>query len=110
MAVLNAFVAFLLRAFGHGLGPRVVTTGPFGTKRKSPRVRTAALEMVFNHDTGRMEGRCLKGRFAGRELSSLSESELLQLRSELRSTDSQGAVLMEAFLDKRSRGWAPPKN
>ena len=29
-----------------------------------------------------MEGRCLNGRSAGRELSSLSESELHQLRSD----------------------------
>jgi hypothetical protein len=113
MPVFIAFAAFLLLVFGHRLGlpvgPWVVTTGPFGHKRKSPGqksgVRTVALEMVLDHDSGRMEGRCLKGRFVGRELSSLSESELLQLLSELRSTDSQGAVLMEAYLDRRSRGW-----
>ena len=113
MPVFIAFAGFLLLVFGHRLGlpikPWVVTTGPFGNKRKSPGqksgVRTVALEMVLDHDSGRMEGRCLKGRFAGRELSSLIESELLQLLSELRSTDSQGTVLMEAYLDRRLRGW-----
>ena len=113
MPVFIAFAALLLLVFGHRLGLPIgawdVTAGPFGTKRKSPGqksgVRTAALEMVLDHDTGRMEGRCLKGRFAGREMSSLSENELLQLLSELRSIDSQGAVLMEAYLDRRSRGW-----
>src|SRR6476659_4191571 len=113
MPVFIAFAAFLLRVFGHRLGlpigPWVVTTGSFGNKRKSPGqksgVRTVALEMVLDHDSGRMEGRCLKGKFAGRDLSSLSESELLQLLSELRSTDSQGVVLMEAYLDRRSRDW-----
>ena len=113
MPVFIAFAAFLLLVFGHRLGlpiaPWVVTTGPFGNKRKTPGqksgVRTEVLEMVLDHDTGRMEGRCLKGRFAGRDLSSLSESESLQLLEELRSTDSQGAILMEAFLDRRSRGW-----
>jgi hypothetical protein len=113
MPVFIAFAAFLLVVFGHRLGlpiaPWVVTTGPFGNKRKSPGqksgVRTDTIEMVLDHDSGRMGGRCLRGRFAGRELSSLIESELLQLLDELRSTDSQGAVLMEAYLDRRWRGW-----
>src|SRR5512138_2603566 len=72
MPVFIAFAAFLLLVFGHRLGlpigPWVVTTGPFGNKRESPGqksgVRTVALEMVLDHDSGRMEGRCLKGRFA----------------------------------------------
>ena len=113
MPVFIAFAAFLLLVFGHRLGlpigPWVLTTGPFGNKRKTPGqksgVRTELLEMVLDHDTGRMEGRCLKGRFAGRDLASLRESEALQLLEELRSTNSQGAILMEAFLDRRSRGW-----
>jgi hypothetical protein len=113
MPVFIAFAAFLLLVFGHRLGlpigSWVVATGPFRHTRKSPGqksgVRTAALEMVLDHDSGRMEGRCLKGRFAGRKLASLSESELLQLLNELRATDSQGAVLMEAYLDRRSQGW-----
>ena len=113
MPVFIAFAAFLLLVFGHRLGlpiaPWVVTTGPFGNKRKTPGqksgVRTQALEMVLDHDSGRMEGRCLNGRFAGRDLSSLSQSESLQLLEELRSTDSQGVILMEAFLDRRWQGW-----
>jgi DnaJ-domain-containing protein 1 len=66
--------------------------------------------MVLDHDSGRMEGRCLKGQFAGRELSSLSQSESLQLLEELRSTDSQGAILLEAFLDRRWPGWRDRAN
>src|SRR6478609_552305 len=45
--------------------------GPFSS-RKSPgqksEVRTDALEMVLDHDSGEMEGRCVKGQFAGRRL------------------------------------------
>ncbi len=61
--------------------------------------------MVLDHDTGEMEGRCLKGQFAGRMLSSLSEAELLVLLAELRGTDAQGASLIEAYLDRRAQGW-----
>src|SRR4029079_1948847 len=113
MPVFIAFAAFLLLVFGHRLGlpiaPWVVTTGPFGKKRKKPGqksgVRTQTLDRVLDHDSGGMEGRCLKGRFTGRALSSLSQTESLQLLEELRSTDSQGAILMEAFLDRRWQGW-----
>jgi hypothetical protein len=118
MPVFIAFAAFLLLVFGHRLGlpiaPWVVTTGPFGKKRKTPGqksgVRTQTLEMVLDHDSGGMEGRCLKGRFTGRALSSLSQTESLQLLEELRSTDSQGAILMEAFLDRRWQGWRDRAN
>ena len=117
MPVFIAFAAFLLLVFGHRFGlpirSWVVSGEPFGTKRKSPRqksgVRTAALEMVLDHDSGRMEGRCLRGRFTGRDLSSLVESELLQLLDDLRTTDPQGAVLVEAYLDRRCKGWRDRK-
>jgi hypothetical protein len=82
--------------------------GPFASK-KSPgqksEVCTDALEMVLDHDSGEMEGRCLKGQFAGRMLSSLSEAELRVLLAELRPTDAQGAALIEAYLDRRAQGW-----
>lgn len=81
---------------------------PFAS-RKSPgqrsEVRTDALEMVLDHDSGEMEGRCLKGQFAGRMLSSLSKAELIVLLEELRATDAQGAALIEAYLDRRAQGW-----
>jgi DnaJ domain len=85
------------------------TKGPFRASHKSPgqksEVRTEALQMELDHDSGHMEGRCLKGQFAGRTLSSLSQAELLQLLKELRDRDSQGALLIEAYLDRRSHGW-----
>jgi hypothetical protein len=118
MPVFIAFAAFLLLAFGHRFGlpirSWVVTGAPFGAKCKSPGqksgVRTATLEMVLDHDSGRMDGRCLKGRFAGRKLSSLFESDLLLLLDELRSTDAQGAVLAEAYLDQHFGGWRDRKS
>jgi hypothetical protein len=82
--------------------------GLFGSADKSPgqksQVRTEALEMELDHDSGRMEGRCLKGRFTGRTLSSLSDEELLVLLDELRGSDEQGAALIEAYLDRRTQG------
>ena len=40
--------------------------------------------MELDHDSGRMEGRCLKGKFAGRTLSALTDEELILLLEELR--------------------------
>jgi hypothetical protein len=113
MPVFIAFAAFLLLIFGPRLGlpvgPWVFTTGPFGPKRKTPGqksgVRTDALEMVLDHDSGQMEGTCLKGRFAGKALSALSRHELFQLLEELHVTDAKGALLMEAYLNQRVPGW-----
>ena len=113
MPVFIAFAAFLLLVFGPRLGlpigPWVVSTGPFGPKRKTPGqksgVRTESLEMVLEHDSGQMEGTCLKGRFAGKSLSSLGRHELFQLLEELRGTDAKGALLLEAYLDRLAPGW-----
>jgi hypothetical protein len=100
MPVFIAFAAFLLLIFGPRLGlpigPWVITTGAFGSKRKTPGqksgVRTDALEMVLDHDSGQMESSCLKGRFTGKPFSALSRHELLQLLEELRVTDAKGAL------------------
>jgi DnaJ-domain-containing protein 1 len=61
--------------------------------------------MVLDHDSGQMEGTCLKGRFAGKSLSTLGRHELLQLLEELHGTDAKGALLLEAYLDRRAPGW-----
>jgi DnaJ-like protein len=113
MPVFVAFAAFMLLLFGQriglSIGPWVLTKGPFAQKKKTPGqksgVRTAALEMVLDHDSGRMEGKCLKGRFAGRGLSSFSCNELFELLRELRATDAQGALLLEAYMDRKFHGW-----
>ena len=103
----------MLLIYGHRLGlpvpPWPGFEGLFRAPRKSAGqksgVRTETLEMVLDHDSGRMEGRCLKGRFAGRALSSLRDAEVLELLEDISGTDQQGARLLEAYLDRRSQGW-----
>ena len=103
----------MLILYGHHFGLRVPPLAGFEGLFRGPRkstgqksgVRTDTLEMVLDHDSGRMEGRCLKGRYAGRELASLHEAELLRLLDEIAGADSQGAALLEAYLDRRSKGW-----
>jgi hypothetical protein len=113
LPVFVAFAAFMLMIYGHRLGlpvpPWPGFEGLFRPPRKSAGqksgVRTDMLEMVLDHDSGQMDGRCLKGRFAGRALSSLRDDEVLKLLDEIGVTDPQGAALLEAYLDRRLQGW-----
>ena len=107
LAIPLAF--FGLALLGMKTGSWFGAGGPFGSANKSPgqrsEVRTDALEMALDHDSGHMEGRILKGQFTGRTLSSLSDQDLLVLLEELRGSDEQGTVLIEAYLDRRAQGW-----
>lgn len=107
LAIPLGFVGLAL--LGMPMGSWFRAGGPFGSADKSPgqksQVRTKALEMELDHDSGHMEGMCFKGKFAGRPLSSLNNQELLALLDELRGSDEQGATLIEAYLDRRSQGW-----
>jgi hypothetical protein len=113
LPVFVAFAAFMLILYGHHFGLRVPQWPGFEGLFRAPRksagqksgVRTDTLEMVLDHDSGRMEGRCLKGRFAGRDLASLRDAQVLELLDEIGATDTQGAALLEAYLDRRCQGW-----
>jgi len=100
---LAVFGLALIRGSGLGMG------GPFGSASKTPgqksHIRTERLEMELDHDSGHMEGKCLSGRFAGRQLSTLSDSEVMELLAELRHDGAAEAAVMEAYLDWRLPGW-----
>jgi hypothetical protein len=72
--------------------------------RRRSMVRTAALEMELDHDTGALEGLVLAGRREGRMLSQLSQTELVALYKELAS-DPDSRQLLEAYLDSRFPVW-----
>ena len=100
---LAVFGWALIRRGGLGIG------GPFGSASKTPgqksHIRTERLEMELNHDSGHMQGTCLSGRFAGRQLSTLSDREAMELLAELHQDGAPEAAVMEAYLDWRLPGW-----
>jgi hypothetical protein len=105
-------LAIPLAAFGLALVGKGGSLGfgdVFGSARKSPgqksRVRTEWLEMELDHDSGRMDGLCRKGRFAGQSLSALSDREVMGFLDELRTEAAKEAALVEAYLDWRLPGW-----
>ena len=63
-------------------------------------IRTDYLEVALDHDSGRMTGHVLRGRFAGASLEDLTVDQLVELLAESRVADSQSAAIVEAFLDR----------
>ncbi|MEX3009138.1 DnaJ domain-containing protein [Hoeflea sp. TYP-13] len=122
--VLRYFVPVLLTIFGvifTLLGRTSISLGLFGlaaalfgrararsrstrSARQTSRVRTAALEMELDLDTGAMNGLVLAGKFEGRELDALNEAELRSLYTELRE-DPESIQVLEAYLDRREPTW-----
>lgn len=81
-------------------------SGPAAAKTPGKRstVRTAALEMELDHDTGGLEGLVLAGKHEGKTLGAMSLEQLLDLYGEL-SGDPESRQLLEAYLDGRSSVW-----
>ncbi|TIO07883.1 DnaJ domain-containing protein [Mesorhizobium sp.] len=71
---------------------------------KHSTVRTAALEMELDHDSGSLEGLVLAGRHEGKMLGTMGLAELQQLYREL-SGDPESRQLLETYLDGRFPVW-----
>ncbi|WP_420347231.1 hypothetical protein [Pelagibius sp.] len=67
---------------------------------QASEVRTRFLHMALDHDTGRMDGEILDGRFMGMWLSQLSLADLLTLLEDYRAEDEESASVLEAFIDR----------
>jgi hypothetical protein len=96
---LLVFAASTLFARWRGVGKMASS----GQGRRST-VRSAAIEMTLDHDTGALDGIILAGTHEGKRLDDLVESELIDLHGELRS-DSESRQLLEAYLDSKVSGW-----
>ncbi|TIV93690.1 MAG: molecular chaperone DnaJ [Mesorhizobium sp.] len=75
---------------------------PVAAKRST--VRTAALEMDLDHDSGKLEGLVLAGRHEGKMLGAMGIADLQQLHVELRP-DPESRQLLETYLDGRFPVW-----
>ncbi len=101
-------VAVTVGVFGLGLlGWVSLWPATFGARTEkssgqASRARTAFLEMELNHDSGRMHGRVLAGRYKGTALDALDIPTLLKLFGEI---DGDSRDLLAAYLDRREPGW-----
>ena len=74
------------------------------TRNQRSTVRTAALEMELDHDTGKLEGIVLAGTYESRTLGTLTLDELRRLHAEL-SGDPESRQLLQTYLDGRFPAW-----
>jgi hypothetical protein len=98
LGALGALAPMLLR--WRAIANRLKSArGPSPNQRSG--LDTDWLHMELDHDTGRMDGRVRRGRFAGRTLSEMNRSDVLDLLDECRAADAQSVPVLEAFLDRR---------
>jgi len=74
------------------------------TPGKRSTVRTAALEMELDHDSGSLDGLVLAGRHEQRLLGTMSLAELMEFHAEL-GPDAESRQLLETYLDSRFPVW-----
>ncbi|MDZ5696388.1 DnaJ domain-containing protein [Chelativorans sp. M5D2P16] len=94
----------LLSGAAAWLGSNRIRARPRPSAGQRSTVRSAALEMELDHDTGALAGTVLAGRHEGRRLAQMSLEELLALRSEL-AKDGESLQLLETYLDSRFPVW-----
>ena len=70
-----------------------------GDAGQATRVRTDWLELELDHATGAMQGRVLKGRYAGQSLARMSLGVLIAFHREAAS-DPETVRLIETYLDR----------
>jgi hypothetical protein len=72
--------------------------GPSGSNRST--VESKYLRMHLDHTTGEISGLVVAGRFAGRDLQSMTLDELVHFYQHCAQDDQDSAVLLEAYLDR----------
>ncbi len=105
--VLGAVLSMLGAWLGAQARARPDPFSPAGAGRTAriSIVRTAALEMELDLDSGAMRGRVIAGVHAGRALDSFARDDLVALRDWAEGADAEGARLLEAYLDRFFAGW-----
>ena len=71
---------------------------------QSSCIRTDFFAMELQHGSGNMDGEVLKGAQAGKKLSDLALSDLLQVYAEC-ANDADSVQVLEAYLDRMHEGW-----
>ena len=119
MAVLASFAVLLrgnvwaaLVTFGLGLWLLGRASRPNGAAvthgaATISRVRSAMIEMDYDHADGAMTGRIIAGPHEGHSLDGLDAGQCETIHTICRRDDPEGARLLEAYLHRRFPGWRP---
>ena len=71
------------------------------------RVRSAMIEMDYDHADGAMTGRIIAGPHEGHSFDRLDLGQCETIHAICRHDDPDGARLLEAYLHRRFPGWRP---
>ncbi|MEM1361734.1 MAG: DnaJ domain-containing protein [Pseudomonadota bacterium] len=108
IAIAAAFAFFRVFAIAIPLGLLAISflrqgihNGATPSPGKTSKVRTDALSMRLDHDTGEIDGDVISGPFEGRQLSEMNASDLQDLLAWLEAEQDENSVsLVLAFLDR----------
>lgn len=100
----NVWAALLLFGVALWLLGRASRKAPARPTNVS-RVRSAMIEMDYNHRNGRMSGLVIAGPFEGAPLAKLDRDQCGRLYQASLDGDPDGARLLEAYFDRRFPGW-----
>ena len=89
-------VAKALFIWGSRALPLLRMAGRF--KSTPSQFRTQSLLVTINFANGQISGEILTGDFAGKQLSELSSDELQALMEQLKNTDRESYILLQAYL------------
>ena len=81
---------------------RLFSTGTRPSAEQTSRVRSQFLDMILDHDSGRLGGWIAVGPDAGR---SLDDFDLPQLVTMMTGFDAESCTLLESYLDRRFPAW-----
>lgn len=105
MVVGRGGIGVPLAAIGLAMWQRMRSVKPISSSTgNQSTVRSAAFEMILDHDTGDMDGRVLVGEREGDLLSQIKDADLMALYADIGS-DPESLALFEAYLDRRIPGW-----
>lgn len=93
---------FGLSLLGWGFGGWLPGAKGRKTAGRGSSVKTAFLDMVLDHDSGRLSGTVTNGTYAGRQLDAIDLPSLALFAGEV---DAESRRLLEAYLDRRAPGW-----
>lgn len=86
-----------------GWGPlRDVAFGVSSPAGRVSKVKAPFVEMELDHDSGKMGGRIVSGRYQGVVLDTLDVPALVTFMSEI---DAESSALIAAYLDRRNPRW-----
>jgi hypothetical protein len=74
------------------------------------RLRSAVVEMEFDHASGAISGTVLAGPDEGRQLAQMTREQCEALHALCLREDPDGAKLLETYLDRRFPGWRPARH